>query len=330
MAAGYDLKNGLYVERPTTDDELWAAILCIFSSKSRNNTSYKFGFFKAIIDNLYNVDQTLTLSFDQLFGKFGEIYWNLILKYGLKQNIVVCDNRKTFLEQVLVEASQKYNIIDPIPFESLSDDKKQYITHQVKIKCKKYVVGALYEDTNRLFYSFSKNEEWLQINPCMYEFLCKHKSVVEKINYYEWARFLEKVNDDGTAVKLFEKIEECAKRHDLSVFRAILYDEFESRNCFYCGKSLRKDNIDVDHFIPWTFIKDDNLWNMVLACSTCNRKKQDKLPSPQYLSRLIKRNQELIINRDGDGFRNYTNDTVNNAYNWARMNGFDSFWGPDN
>lgn len=78
--AGYDLKSGSYDERPVSDDELWAAFACVFSAKSKNDTSYKFGFLKSIIDNLYNVDAELKLSFDQLFSKFGEIYWNLILK----------------------------------------------------------------------------------------------------------------------------------------------------------------------------------------------------------------------------------------------------------
>lgn len=59
------------------------------------------------------------------------------------------------------------------------------IYHQVKMKCKAYVVGALFEDTKHLFYSFSKKGEWIQINPRMYEFICKHKVIIEKLNYYE-------------------------------------------------------------------------------------------------------------------------------------------------
>ena len=99
--AGFDLKEGMYEARNVSDDELWSAFACVFSSKSRNDSSYKFGFLKAIIDNLYNVDANLKLSFDQLFNKFGEIYWNLILKYGLRQKAVTNDNRETYLEQVL-------------------------------------------------------------------------------------------------------------------------------------------------------------------------------------------------------------------------------------
>ena len=82
---GYSLKSGALADIAPTDDDLWAAVSVVFSSKSVNDTSYKFGFLKSLLDNLYNVDGNLMLSFDQLFGKFAEVYWNLVLKYGLRQ-----------------------------------------------------------------------------------------------------------------------------------------------------------------------------------------------------------------------------------------------------
>ena len=113
--AGYNLKEGKYEERHVSDDELWSALSVVFTSKSVNDTSYKYGFLKAIIDNLYNVDQDLRLTFDQLFGKFGEIYWNLVLKYGLKQKKSTKDNRASAIERVLYYAAEKYQIREPIP-----------------------------------------------------------------------------------------------------------------------------------------------------------------------------------------------------------------------
>ena len=164
----------------------------------------------------------------------------------------------------------------------------------------------------------------------MYEFVCKHKVVIEKLNYYEWARFLERVNEDSVAVKLFDKIDESAKRNNLSMYRQILYDEFESKTCFYCGKPLKPDKIDVDHFIPWSFIKDDNLWNLVLACPTCNRRKNDKLPAGKYLTDIIDRNQHLIVETDRPDMRNYQARMISYVYNWAKINGYDKIWQPDN
>ena len=85
MPAGFDLKEGYYATRSLSDDEMWSAFSYLFSSKSVNDTSYKFGFLKSILDNLYNTDDELKLTFDQLFSKFAEIYWNLVLKHHILQ-----------------------------------------------------------------------------------------------------------------------------------------------------------------------------------------------------------------------------------------------------
>lgn len=57
MSAGFDLKEGYYAERPLSDDEMLSAFSYLFSSKSVNDTSYKFGFLKSVLDNLYNTDE---------------------------------------------------------------------------------------------------------------------------------------------------------------------------------------------------------------------------------------------------------------------------------
>ena len=326
--AGYNLKEGKYEERHVSDDELWSALSVVFTSKSVNDTSYKYGFLKAIIDNLYNVDQDLRLTFDQLFGKFGEIYWNLVLKYGLKQKKSTKDNRASAIERVLHYAAEKYQIREPIPYENLSPAAMLDISNMIKQKCKENVVGALFEDTRRLFYSFSKKGEWIQINPEMYTFICKHKLLVEKLNYYEWAKFLEKVNEEPMLTRLLNKIDESSKRTSLEKYRNILYQEFESRNCFYCGKPLNIDKTHVDHFIPWSFIKDDNLWNLVLACPDCNLKKKDKLPDIKFLTRIENRNKILLIENYKDEMRNYRPEKLIRIYDWAQKNGYDESWYP--
>ena len=327
--AGYDLKEGKYEVRNASEDELWSAFACLFSSKSRKDTTYKYGFLKAIIDNLYNVDANLQLTFDQLFSKFAEIYWNLILKHRLRQKAPTADNKESYLEQILHEAEIKYKITEPIPFESLTASMMLEISHQVKTKCKRNVVGALFEDTQKLFYSFSKKDEWIRINPVMYEFLCKHKVVIEKLNYYEWAKFLERVNEDSVACKILNKIDESSKRNNLAYYRKILYEEFECKTCFYCGKPLNPDKIDVDHFVPWSFVKDDNLWNLVLACPSCNRKKNDKLPADKYLTVIADRNKRIVNGAYSFDLKNYQGDKVCEVYNWAKVNGYDKIWLPN-
>lgn len=88
MMAGYDLAEGRYENRTLSDDEMWSVFSNLLSSHSKNSSSYKFGFLKAIMDNLYNVDENVTLTFDQLFGTFTKVYWNLVLKHGIRQQPV--------------------------------------------------------------------------------------------------------------------------------------------------------------------------------------------------------------------------------------------------
>lgn len=327
MAAGYNLSEGTFKNCNTSEDELWASLSCLFSTKSIKDSSYKYGFLKAIIDNLYNVDDTLSLSFNQVFSKFAEIYWNLILKYDVRQKAKTKDNRETYLEQIINNARIKYNITEPIPYESLTPKMMLDINLQVKNKCKKYVIGAVFEDTNHLFYSFSKKEEKIQLNPKMYQFICKHKLMIEKINYYEWAKFLEKVNEPSSSQLLLSKLDKSSKRSNLSKYREILYNVFENHNCFYCGKHISFESSHVDHFIPWSFIKDDNLWNFVLACPSCNNKKRDRLAIPEYLNTIEQRNQKILCSPE-HFIQNYKPRKIVEIYNWAAKNGYENSWQP--
>lgn len=318
--AGFDLKQGEYRKGKLSDDEMWSAFAFLFSSKSVNDTSYKFGFLKSILDNLYNVDENLTLTFDQLFSKFTEIYWNLVLKYKIRQKKMTTNGRKSAIEVELYSAQERYNLDPEIPYESLSPEMMLDINRRVKAKCKINVVGALYSDLEELFYSFSKSEEKLTFNPQMYEFVCKHKIAIEKINYYEWARFLEKANKDDVMDHLLAKIDESAKRNNLKYYRDILFSEFEDR-CFYCNKKVTAEHVDVDHFIPWSFIKDDNLWNFVLACPSCNNSKRDKLADNRFLDLLISRNETILIEKHKE-MKHYSAERLLKIYEFAKGNGF--------
>ena len=225
----------------------------------------------------------------------------------------------------------KYAITAESPFESISDEAKIEVCKRVKSKCKVNVVGALFGDTKGLFYSFSRKEEWLQINPQMYQFICKHKLVIEKLNYYEWAKYLEKINDDLVMDHLLTKIDKSSERENLSIYRRILFEEFENESCFYCGKKLSNDGqkVHVDHFVPRAFIKDDKMWNLVLACPACNLQKNDKLASIIYLEKLLDRNKKIVlVNEKAKDMGTYSAQNLRAVYYWAKINGYDTIWQP--
>lgn len=324
---GYELKSGEFHNVNLNQDQLWGMFSGMFSGKV-HDTTYKYGFFKAILDSLYNTDDKLNLSFDQLFYKFTEIYWNLVLKYRLKQKAVTRNGRITALERVLFEAVENDDIISDVSFEAISDEMKVKICKKVKSKCKNNVVGALYGDSGCNMYSFSVKNEYIRINPCAYSFMTKHKVVLEKINYFEWAKFLEKVNSESSTRNLLNNLDTITLRKDLSYYRKILLEEFEERKCFYCGKTLVESKIHVDHFIPWSFIKDDNLWNFVLSCPQCNISKSNKLTSDLYLDRIIERNNRIIELDETRISKTYNDSKLRKIHYWAKFNGYNDIWTP--
>lgn len=86
-------------------------------------------------------------------------------------------------------------------------------------------MGALYGDTNELMYSFSKKREIMQLNPQMKDFVLRH----EELNYYELAKFLDKVNSKDK-IESIVKDNKYKKRDLLETYRQLLYDEFETEH----------------------------------------------------------------------------------------------------
>ncbi|SCP97773.1 hypothetical protein [Anaerobium acetethylicum] len=224
---GYDLKEGFYDKRTLSNDEMWKTVNWLFSTHSVNETSYKFLFFKAIIDSFNKIDEYGRISLGVLFLRIIELSWNIILKYGIRQKAITIDKKECVLEQILHEYSMISLNGNYISWDEIAQCDRDKICNTVKSKCKRYVVGALFDDMNGLFYSFNKKEEWIEPNPIMVEFINEHKSIVENLNYYKWAKFYSKVNVADVERNLSFLLENGFARRNESIYRAMLAYEFE-------------------------------------------------------------------------------------------------------
>lgn len=326
MAAGWRLSRGDIRKYFVGENELWSAFNFVFSDACAKRSTYKFGLIKSILDNLLSVtpsDRGLELSYRDIFTKFSINYWNLITKYHLKQMHGHTRYSDSQIEKVFEQALERASAIEQLEFENLSEEDREWIIDNVTKECKRCVIGALYENFDGRLYGFELKGDGLWINPVAYEFMLKYKPEIEQLNYYAWAKFLEKVNSDDALNRVLGKLElSTPRRSDLSVYRKILKLEFEGNTCFYCGKKIKTAH--VDHVIPWSFVKSDHLWNFVLACPACNSKKKDRLPSKENLSRVIVRNERFssipkpIIEVE---FRGYQADLMWKIWNYAKLSG---------
>lgn len=239
--AGWNLKNGHIKNYTVSEDRYWSLFNFVFSEGSRKRNTYKFGLIKSLLDNLFSGMQTgegIYFTYEQLFAKFAENYWNLVVKYDLHQ--MRRDGKSEFskVESILKAVVSENMILQNFEFESLDEQLRIKIIRQVTKECKNCVIGALYEDFEGTLYSFDLKQAGLHVAPLAYEFMLKYKMEIENLNYYSWAKFLEKVNSDNVLIRVIDKLELATpKRSDLSVYREILRSEFQECNCFIAGKN---------------------------------------------------------------------------------------------
>ena len=89
----------------------------------------------------------------------------------------------------------------------------------------------------------------------------------------------------------------------------------------YTDILLNETKYEVDHFIPWSFLTCDELWDLIPADSSVNSQKSNNLPSwDLYFNRFSQSQFELyqLI---------YKNDKVNKYFFDCRKDNLKTFWG---
>lgn len=288
-------------------------IMHCMNSNARKTASYKYVFFKSILDNLFNVNENLEISFDDLSKDFSIIYWNIIAKYKLPQ---YQNGRQSKMEKYVYQFISSDEMVDEVDFYSLKEDIQEEYLQVTKNVISINVVGALYSDFNEVIYGFDIKRKVIWFNKNTYRFLIEYKSSLEKLNYYAWILWIENILRirDEEASNLATKLECSNKRKSLERFKDELRLKGDEEKCFYCGSKISICNCHLDHFIPWSFVHDDKIWNLVYSCSSCNTSKNDRIPNDQFLLKIQGRNKVLLNN-------SYEQE-LNRLYNAALHNGF--------
>ena len=77
-------------------------------------------------------------------------------------------------------------------------------------------------------------------------------------------------------------------------WREIIERKNGHTTCIYSGKEISFAECDIDHYIPWSFIGHNHLWNLVPVAKKVNRSKSDCLPSNDYLRALVDAQHEAL------------------------------------
>ncbi len=270
-------------------------------------TSYKFLFFKGVINQLKNNEFKLEpINLDEVmidmisFAWYPTTYFKISL--GNRDQIVSILNKIQIPKNSKSNfSSLRGNIKKQISFLNMPDLLKHvpyrlltsfYIEELRGIPDPKRN-RALYEisintfDKKKPLYKFIDDTKIL-IHPEWAEYIKENIALVEAWFSWNWLEYLQKNNSN--VPNLSEKISPTINRKPMTKqieFWDHLIKNFEVR-CIYTNKRLTLNNYELDHYLPWSFVAHDKLWNLIPVTKDANRDKSDRLPQDSTLDGFIK------------------------------------------
>ncbi|GAA0076023.1 HNH endonuclease domain-containing protein [Clostridium sp. CTA-5] len=245
------------------------------------------------------------IDFKKLISRMVTFAWYPILKYklsfGLCDNLVKVVNyiedtynlgsnydEKKLLDFIYTSEDKILNkmlkdLTYNVPYRFLSPFFKEHTSGE-KSKVEK-IIETLSKEDERCVYEIYINEnkeKCIKIRENWCNYLKNNYRILQGWAYYKLVIFLQKRNPNvpGISMKL-----EAPKNRNFTVQTKIWKEIIQRENIkdIYTGLEFTKENYDhygvisMDHFIPWSFVLHDQIWNLVPTFKNINSKKSDNL-----------------------------------------------------
>ena len=230
------------------------------------------------------------------FGKSESLYqaiWNLQEQYRIPINLNVSELEKC-LSDLLNDSGvrKQLNFLQVnVPYRFLrpwidtSDDREMLQRSQ------SFENGCLYK-LERVDGSL-----WVEFNPSWSDYLTQNYCILRDFTYWNLTMFLQVRNPNVPNIP--NKLVRCENRSSLSRQRDFWNTVIQNTHqvhCIYTDRLLEVNDYDLDHFIPWSFVSHDLLWNLMPADPRINCSKNNRLPSlDEYLPKLALAHREALV-----------------------------------
>ncbi len=125
-------------------------------------------------------------------------------------------------------------------------------------------------------YHFGNNE--IIITNHWYNYFQSNQIILRHFVKWNLIRFLQRNNPN--VIGLSEKLEK-PKERDMKQAKLFwkIYLAQKQTKCIYSREILNSESFSLDHFLPWTFVAHDQIWNLIPTTKTINSIKSNRLPS---------------------------------------------------
>ena len=105
---------------------------------------------------------------------------------------------------------------------------------------------------------------------------------------FKWAEFSVSASNQNLSIDkvLNEVLKSPITKREIAESKRIYKEILQKEGQIYCVWTGEKISIyDIDHMIPFSILKNNDLWNLLPASAKTNNKKRDKIPSPNFIEK---------------------------------------------
>jgi len=264
-------------------------------SMRRLTNSYKLYWLYAILDFISKGKNSV--SFDNILINMIALAWHSVITYKLSLGV------QDKLSQLIEYINEKYYVKENISHTGLINFIAEIIEEDEKVyneaaKLLKYVpyrlISSFYADELKGIKDYKKNnmivdladnrkaiyrleDERIIINEKWIEYIKANRLIISGWLKLKLIKYLQNRNPNVPAIPFKLDLESNRNLNSARKYwRKVI--EINAVRGIYTDQLIEKSNFDVDHFIPWSFVLHNKIWNLTPTIKSVNYSKSDKLP----------------------------------------------------
>lgn len=304
---------------PESDQLNIGALTRLFADTTN---SYKYLFFLSLLDilNRQHFEVPLPISFQEIFVEMLANAWFphtfFKLSFGTQDMIA---QKLDSLDLVIEEPIARFKDTDKRLLRKAiaSQDLKDVIRHLRRYVPFRLISPFLESDlkdvsrgkgnqlelampavANRCFdsrkplYQFDSSKQKdcqaIVVHPDWASYLEQHYSIVRSWVAWEWLIYMQKHNPTTPAIanKLFMPTKRDSLSTQTKYWRLVMRSQ--KVRCIYSQQIIDQGRFSLDHYLPWSFVAHDHLWNLIPTLPEVNSSKSNNLPADEYFGSFVR------------------------------------------
>ncbi len=305
---------------PASDGLNISALSRLFDSTTN---SYKLLFFQALLNKLVSLPIRNTFLLHELAVEMVTLAWYPViffhLSLGKQDKTSICINKLEFsLEQNAVTHPKFKELLSASVYQQQNrlqlDKLLRYVPYhlqspffQDKLKGKSLsdrqqhqLLKTLPNDcfqSHKPLYRFIDYQgmPMLELHSEWEGYLRQHFSIISGWSNWNWLQYLQARNPNTPA--LLNKINPPTQRKALTqqtqFWQGVMKLGMQVK-CIFTDTPLNNTSFALDHFVPWSFVCHDQLWNLTPITQSLNSAKSNALPPRESVRRLASQHSEAL------------------------------------